>query len=401
VSAGDCTIRASQAGDSTHAAATPVDRTFAVGRRTITVTAVSDTKVADGTTTSSATPTITSGSLAAGDTGSWSQTFDTAAAGTGKTLTPAGTVAHGDDVTSSYSITFVSAPTGTITAAAADHLAVAGIASPVVAGTVSTVSVRAEDTWGNIDEAYAGTVHLASSDPGAVLPADSALVGGAGSFSVTLKTAGAQSVTATDTATSTITGSESAIDVTPGPLDHIIIVPASATIEAGASHSYAAEGFDAHGNSRGDVTADTAFTIAPDGSCTGASCTATVAGPHTVTGDDAGKSHDASLTVTPGAASATTTTITTAPTSIPADASSTSTITVQLKDLHGNDLTTSGGTVTLTADHGAITGLIDNGNGTWTATYTSDTTSVVVTVSGKLDGVDLVSTATVTQTPPA
>jgi len=83
-------------------------------------------------------------------------------------------------------------------------------------------------------------------------------------------------------------------------IDHIIISPASATVSAGGSQSYTAEGFDAANNSLGDVTALTRFSLSPDGSCTGASCSATSAGAHTVTGDDGGKTSAASLTVLAG-----------------------------------------------------------------------------------------------------
>jgi len=69
----------------------------------------------------------------------------------------------------------------------------------------------------------------------------------------------------------------------PGPFDHIDISPASATIPAGASQSYTALASDVFSNSIGDVTGATSFTISPDGSCTAATCTATVSGVHTVT----------------------------------------------------------------------------------------------------------------------
>ncbi len=112
--------------------------------------------------------------------------------------------------------------------------------------------------------------------------------------SCTATMAGAHTVTATDgakTATASLT-------VTPGSLDHLVLSPASATISAGASQAYTAHGADASGNDLGDVTAATSFSIAPDGSCTGASCTATVAGAHTVTATDSGKTGTASLGVT-------------------------------------------------------------------------------------------------------
>ena len=90
------------------------DTTGAITARAITVTATSDTKAYDATTASAAIPTITSGTLAGTDTGSFTQTFDTAAAGSGKTLTPAGSVTDGNGG-ANYAITFVNDTTGVIT----------------------------------------------------------------------------------------------------------------------------------------------------------------------------------------------------------------------------------------------------------------------------------------------
>jgi hypothetical protein len=59
--------------------------------------------------------------------------------------------------------------------------------------------------------------------------------------------------------------------------------------------------FDSIGNSLGDVTSETTFTMAPDGSCTANTCNATVAGSHTVTGTDGSFTDDASMTVSPEA----------------------------------------------------------------------------------------------------
>ena len=84
------------------------------------------------------------------------------------------------------------------------------------------------------------------------------------------------------------------LTVTAGPLDHLVLAPATSSIVAGSSQSYTATGFDAYNNSRGDVTGLTAFTIAPDGSCTTNSCSATVVGSHTVTGTLTGKTGTAS-----------------------------------------------------------------------------------------------------------
>jgi hypothetical protein len=98
----------------TNYAITYVGADFTITARPITVTAVTDTKSYDGTTASTGTPTITSGSLASGDTVTWTQSFDTKNVGTGKTLTPAGTVSDGNGGLN-YNITFVNDTTGIIT----------------------------------------------------------------------------------------------------------------------------------------------------------------------------------------------------------------------------------------------------------------------------------------------
>ncbi len=86
-------------------------------------------------------------------------------------------------------------------------------------------------------------------------------------------------------------------------LDHIVISPSSVSITAGESQAFTTEAFDRYNNSLGDVTGMTTFTISPDGSCTGASCTASAAGAHTVTGSYDGKTVQASLQVNPAALS--------------------------------------------------------------------------------------------------
>ncbi|MEI8083493.1 MAG: YDG domain-containing protein, partial [Actinomycetes bacterium] len=65
--------------------------------RPITLTAKTDTRVYDGTTTSSVAPEVTSGSLVAGDVGTWKQTFDTPDVGTDKTLSPDGRIKNAAD----------------------------------------------------------------------------------------------------------------------------------------------------------------------------------------------------------------------------------------------------------------------------------------------------------------
>ncbi|HEX6126121.1 MAG TPA: YDG domain-containing protein [Pyrinomonadaceae bacterium] len=83
--------------------------------RSITVTAVANSRPYDGTTVSSALPVVTAGSIAAGDAESFSQNFDTKHVGTGKTITPSGLVSDGSGG-SNYAITFIPVSLGSITA---------------------------------------------------------------------------------------------------------------------------------------------------------------------------------------------------------------------------------------------------------------------------------------------
>ncbi len=110
---------------------------------------------------------------------------------------------------------------------------------------------------------------------------------------------------------------------------------------------------------------------------------------------------DDSAPVAPGAADATTSTITALPTSITADGTSESTISVQLKDSNGTNLNTGGDAVALSTDLGNIGAVTDNGNGTYTATLTAGATAGTATVTGILNGDPITDAATVTFTAPA
>ncbi len=127
----------------------------------------------------------------------------------------------------------------------ASYFTVTG-SSPVTAGTQTSITVRVYDALGNLTTGYTGTVHFTSSDGSAVLPANSTLSSGVGTFNVTLKTAGSQTVTATDTTTSSVTGSV-AIAVNAGAATRLAVsAPSSAT--AGTSFGITVYTYDAYGN---------------------------------------------------------------------------------------------------------------------------------------------------------
>ena len=86
-----------------------------------------------------------------------------------------------------------------------------------------------------------------------------------------------------------ITGSSPAAAATaanakPGKLATLVLTPATATIAPGATQAYTAQGFDAAGQSLGDVTSQVTFTVSAGGRCTANVCTATALGAHIVTG---------------------------------------------------------------------------------------------------------------------
>ncbi len=191
------------------------------------------------------------------------------------------------NICNSLGAVYGSQPTVTVSTAAGatTHLVVLSGTSQV-AGTPFTVTVTAEDAHGNTATGYTGTVHFTSSDGQAVLPANSVLSSGTGTFSVTLKTAGSQSITATDTVTSSITGSQSGITVShAAAASSVVISPAGASVTAGASQTYSAMATDAYGNTW-DVTSLTTWSISSGagGSWSNNVYTSATAGSWTVTG---------------------------------------------------------------------------------------------------------------------
>ncbi len=92
------------------------------------------------------------------------------------------------------------------------------------------------------------------------------------------------------------------------------------------------------------------------------------------------------FTVSAGTPSAAGTLISASPTVILNDGFSTSTITVDVKDAFGNNISSGGATVLLNTTLGSLTSVTDNSDGTYTATLTSSTVLGNATISGSLNG---------------
>jgi len=97
-------------------------------------------------------------------------------------------------------------------------------------GTAIQVVVTALDSLSHEVTTYSGTVHFTSTDAKAVLPANSTLTNGTGTFSVTFNTSGSQTVTATDTVNASVTGTSNSIIVSGAATHFSVTAPASATV---------------------------------------------------------------------------------------------------------------------------------------------------------------------------
>jgi uncharacterized repeat protein (TIGR03803 family) len=152
-----------------------------------------------------------------------------------------------DTVTS----TIAGSQTGiTVTAAAASQFRVSA-ASSATAGVAFSITLTAQDPYGNTATSYTGTVRFTSSDSKAVLPANYTFTStdaGTHTFTtgVTLKTAGKQTITATDTTTSSITGTATVSVTAAAASTFSVTAPASVT--AGKAFTVTVTAQDPYGN---------------------------------------------------------------------------------------------------------------------------------------------------------
>jgi hypothetical protein len=140
----------------------------------------------------------------------------------------------------------------------ATHFSLTAPAS-ATAGTAFNFTVTALDASNRMTTNYSGTAHFTSTDGQAVLPANSMLKNGMGTFSATLKTVGSQSIMATDTVTASITGTSSSINVAPGTASHFSVT-APGTANVGVAFNFTVTALDAFGNRAATYTGTVHFT---------------------------------------------------------------------------------------------------------------------------------------------
>ena len=292
-----------------------------------------------------------------------------------------------------------------------------GLIGAQTAGTPFSVRITARDANGNTKTTFTGSADISS--------VTGTITGGAfttGSFvngvlttSLTITNSGSHTLTAATSGGGPATTSGAFnVSTSAASLTTSTVVSNQAARTAGQTASITVQLRDANSNpltaSGGTIGLTTnigtlsTVTNNNDGTYT-AIFTATTVGTATIaaTLNGAPLSSAPSIVVTPGAASTARSTIAVSDASIAANGVTTSTVTVQAKDAQGNNLTASGGIVTISTNAGTFTGVeVDNGNGTYTRTLQSSTTAGIATITATIGGSAITTASpTVTFTPGA
>ncbi|MEW5928542.1 MAG: invasin domain 3-containing protein [Gemmatimonadota bacterium] len=293
---------------------------------------------------------------------------------------------------------------------AAARYTVTPSAATATAGSTVTVTAQLVDANGNAVPAAGRTVTWSSANGGS-FATPTGTTDAAGTATVVFTTS------TTSGTTHTVTADDGAVNGTSGSVV-TQVGAASAIVKSGADGVSLAAGsavaplptvrvVDANGNGvpgvsvvfavtagGGGVTGETQTTDAVGAATVGGWTLGTTAGANTLSATAGSLSAGFAVTGTVGPASAAGTQITTVNAAL--TAGSITTVTVQLKDQYGNDVTTGGATVALATDLGTVGPVTDVGNGTYTADLTHTGTDGTATVTGTLGGTPIADNAVVT-----
>jgi hypothetical protein len=177
----------------------------------------------------------------------------------------------------------------TVTAASVDHIVISPKSATVTLGDTQAYTATAYDAYDN------SLGDVTASTSWSIVES-----GDGGSWSGSVYT---PAKIGTWTAKGTYSGAfdTATLTVNPGAPASIILAPKTATIPAGGTQAYTATAYDAHGNSLGDVTASTSWSIVElgdGGSWSENVYTSVNAGTWTITGTYSSVSGTAILTVT-------------------------------------------------------------------------------------------------------
>lgn len=289
----------------------------------------------------------------------------------GVTLTTAGT--QSVTATDKSKSTVTGSQTGiVVTPATLSRLVLSGIPSSLTAGTASSVTVKATDSYGNLVGSYRGSVHFTSTDAAAVLPPDYTFTStdnGTHTFTsgVTLKSVGTQSVTASDSLNG-LSGSQTGITVNPGAASILMVSGVSSPRTANTASSVTATAKDAYGNVATGYTGTVKFTssdsqatlpancTAVSGTCTSSNLVLKTVGTQSVTGTDRNNSSitgsQTGIVVVSNAAVS----LVVSGFPSPSTAGASGSLTVTARDAAGNTSTGFSGTATITSPTDPLAG---------------------------------------------
>jgi hypothetical protein len=317
--------------------------------------------------------------------------------GTGEiagTATVAGAYSFTAEVTDAVSATASKLFSLTVDPGSLDHIAIATISTPQVAGTAFSVSATAKDANNNTVTGFTGTVAM-STTAGTISPTTSnAFTTGTLTQSFTVTQSGTGKTIGMD-AGSGHTGTSNTFDVNPGTLDHFAIAAISSPQVAGTAFSVSATAQDANNNTVTGFTgtvalSTTAGTISPttsNGFTTGTltqSFTVTQSGTGKTISMDAGSGHTGTsntFDVDPGTLDH----IAMAAISSPQVAGTAFSVSATAQDANNNTVTGFTGTVDMSTTAGTISPTTSNAftTGTLTQSFT-----VTQSGTGKTIGID-------------
>jgi hypothetical protein len=308
--------------------------------------------------------------------------------------------------------------------AGADHFAVSGIGTGIPMDFLQSVTVIAQDAYGNQVAGYRGTIRFTTEDSGATLPADYTFEtadNGARTFThqVSFSKSGTFTVAATDISQSSLRGAQSNIVVLVGAATSLTVTGIPSSVTAGTAYGVRVTAVDKNGTrvtSYSDTvtltSSDDRATFAPDSLHTFAggdggafdfTVTFRTAGSQSISAADAANRSGAQNDIAVAAAAASALAVSGVPSPITARATANS-LAVAARDQYGNTDQSYRGTVRFTSSdpHAVLPGnyvfnAADNGSHTFagvsfrSAGIQSITATDVVhsNINGKQDPIDV------------
>jgi hypothetical protein len=251
-----------------------------------------------------------------------------------------------------------SAQTGiTVDPAALDHFTFGSISSPQVAGAAFSVSITAQDQYGNTVSSYIDSNTLTAS-AGAVSPSDTgAFVSGTKILPVTVTGVGS-SLTLTTTGAGK-SGASNSFDVISGSVDHFTITSYPSSVQPGQTFQATVTAYDAYGNINTAYTGQVYFTSTdpqatlPYTSASKYTFSAAENGVHQFSGFALQTAGSQTITVTDGSVQAPSGAITVAST-VASSTLSVSCSPSTVDNKNGTAQTVISGTLTVTSSHAGI-----------------------------------------------